>query len=166
MTTGATANQPAANTTTPVQPSTKVATPDLFVFKDEILPIEVMTDLIFEDIGGHELITISRNDMLSGQSVTYQPIKNISSLYTQYNPQNILNLQDTSETYFRNFPIKLERSIPDEGSGTGPQGATVYLDTNGDLVINVINLEPDEQVDVQVLVEGTILNGTIYEGNN
>lgn len=142
----------------------KVATPDLFIFKDEVVPIEVMTDLIFENIGGQELITISRNDIISGQSVYYQPIKNVSSLYLQYNPQNILNLQDTSVTFFKNYPIKFEKSLPN--SGTGPNGETVYFDPDtGDLIINVINLEADEQVDVQILTNGNLLNGTIYEVN-
>ena len=121
-----------------------------------------MTDLIFEDIGGHELITLSRNDIISGQTISYQPIKNISSLYLQYNPQNILNLQDTSVTIFKNFPIKIENSLPSVGSG--PDGKTVYLNSDGDLVIEFVNLEPDEQIDVQILISGDRLNGTIYEG--
>ena len=121
-----------------------------------------MVDLIFEDIGGHELITLSRNDLISGQTISYQPIKNISSLYLQYNPQNILNLQDTSVTIFKNFPIKIEKSLPLEG--TGPGKKTVYLNPNGDLVIEVVNLEPDEQIDVQILISGDRLSGTIYEG--
>lgn len=161
--TPATANQPATKTSTESNPTVKVATPDLFVFKDELVPIEVMTDLIFENIGGQELISISRNDIVSGQTIMYSPIKNMSSLYLQYNPQNILNLQDTSATYFRNYPIKLEASIP--ASGSGPNGETVYIDpVTGDLIINIIDLDPDEQVDVQVLVSGTLLDGTIYTG--
>lgn len=163
--TPATANQPSTTTSSAANPSVKVATPDLFVFKDEVVPIEVMTDLIFENIGGHELINISRNDMISGQTVLYSPIKNMSSLYLQYNPQNILNIQDTSATYFRNYPIKLESSIPSTGSG--PAGETVYIDPiTGDLVIELVNLEADEQVDIQVLIAGSLLDGTIYTGGN
>ena len=162
MSTEATSPQPSNNSTSATYPAVKVATPDLFIFKDEVVPIELMTDLIFEDIGGHELITLSRNDLISGQTISYQPIKNISSLYLQYNPQNILNLQDTSVTIFKNFPIKIEKSLP--SSGTGPGGKTVYLNDSGDLVIEVVNLEPDEQLDVQILISGERLNGTIYEG--
>ena len=163
--TPAVANQPASTTSTAPNASVKVATPDLFVFKDEVVPIEIMTDLIFENIGGQELITISRNDIVSGQTVLYSPIKNMSSLYLQYNPQNILNIQDTSATYFRNYPIKLESSIP--SSGGGPNGETVYIDTTtGDLVIELVNLEADEQVDVQILISGSLLDGTIYTGGN
>jgi hypothetical protein len=80
----------------------------------------------------------------------------------QYNPQNILNLQDTSVTIFKNFPIKIEKSLPLEG--TGPGKKTVYLNSGGDLVIEVVNLEPDEQIDVQILISGELLSGTIYEG--
>jgi alpha-L-arabinofuranosidase len=48
--------------------------------------------------------------------------------------------------------------------GTGPGKKTVYLNSGGDLVIEVVNLEPDEQVDVQILISGELLSGTIYEG--
>ena len=162
MSTDATSPQPSNNSTSAAYSAVKVATPDLFVFKDDVLPEQLMVDLIFEDIGGHELITLSRNDLISGQTISYQPNKNISSLYLQYNPQNILNLQDTSVTIFKNFPIKIEKSLPLEG--TGPGKKTVYLNPNGDLVIEVVNLEPDEQIDVQILISGDRLSGTIYEG--
>jgi hypothetical protein len=140
----------------------KIPTTDIILYNDESTPIEVMSDLIFEDIGGQEIINIARNDLVNGQKVIYQPIKNLTSLAFQYNPQNILGLQDTAESYFNKFSIKLENTIPDVG--TGPNGETVYIDPDsGDLVINVINLSNDEQVEVQVLNSGTIFNDTIYE---
>jgi hypothetical protein len=148
-----------------VSAGVKIATPDLILFDDSSVPTEVMTDLIFENIGGQELISISRNDMVNGQDVIYQPIKNLTSLYLQYNPQNVLALQNTSAAYFKNFPIKFENKIPN--IGTGPNGEIVYIDPNtGDIVINVINLEKDELVEVQILNSGSILSGTIYEVNN
>ena len=148
-----------------VSAGVKIATPDLILFDDSSVPIEVMTDLIFENIGGQELISISRNDMVNGQDVIYQPIKNLTSLYLQYNPQNVLALQNTSAAYFKNFPIKFENKIPN--IGTGPNGEIVYIDPiTGDIVINVINLEKDELIEVQILNSGAILDGTIYEVNN
>ena len=80
--------------------SVKIATPDLIIFGDEVLSIETMTDLIFEDIGGYELATISRHDLVNGQKVNYSPIKNLTDLYSQYNPNNILSIQ-SSDSYFR-----------------------------------------------------------------
>lgn len=140
----------------------KIATPDLLITEEDIVPIEVMTDLLFEDIGAEELINIARNDIVGGQNVIYQPIKNLSSIYLQYNPQNVLSLQNTSDTFFKNFPIKFENRVPDVG--TGPNGEIVYIEANtGSLIVNVINLADDEQVEIQMLNSGSILNDTIYE---
>ena len=117
-----------------------------------------MFDLIFENIGGQELINIVRSDTVNGQKIIYQPIKNLSSIQQQYNPNNILGLQQTSDKYFAGFSIKLEDKIPEEGSGIN--GNNVYIEPNGDLVIELININDDEQVEVQIT-----LNGTIYEEN-
>jgi hypothetical protein len=134
---------------------------DTILFNDDSVPIEIMADLIFENIGGQELINISRSDTINGQDVIYSPLKNLKDLYIQYNPNNIIKLESTADTYFKNFPIRLESKLPPYG--TGPSGEVVYLDpVTGDLVINVSSLDPDEQVDVQILNSGETLNGTIY----
>jgi hypothetical protein len=161
MATDAVANQSAASATSAVNPATKSATLSHIALTNPELPVEVMTDLVFENIGGQELINISRHDIINGQDVSYSPIKNLKDIYIQYNPNNIIRLEGTSDTYFKNFSIKLESKIP--AYGTGPNGEVVYIDpTTGDLVINISSLEPDEQVDVEILDSGEILNGTIY----
>ena len=162
---------PTTSSPTPGLDAVRVATPDLILMPDESVPIEIMTDLIFEDIGGHELINISRNDLINGQDVIYKPIKNLSSIFFQYNPQNVLALQKTSESYFRNFPIKLGDRTPDCGTGYTivnntevPNCKIVYCDpVSGNLIINVINMGKEEQVEVQILQEGIVLSDTIYE---
>jgi hypothetical protein len=142
-------------------PDVKPATPDIILFNDDVMPIEIMTDLIFENIGGQELINILRSDLVNGQNVLYQPIKNLSNVYFQYNPQNILSLQDIDSNYFKKFPINFNSKIPE--CGTGPDCSIVYLDPEtGDLVINVINLARDEQVEVSIVSDGTVLDDTIY----
>lgn len=146
----------------PPPPPVKTAPIDTVLFDDEGLDIEVIEDLIFENIGGHELINIARNDIVNGQQVSYQPIKNLSSIQQQYNPNNILSLQSTSDKYFANFSIKLENKIPDPG--TGPSGAYVYLDNDtGDLIIEAINLETDEQIQVEITTSGTIYEAEFGE---
>lgn len=161
MATDSVANQPEATTKAVVNPAVKVATPSLIALSNPPLEIDIMADLIFENIGGQELISISRNDIINGQDVLYSPIKNLQSLYLEYNPNNIIKLENTADTYFKNFPIRLENKIPSVGSG--PNGEIVYIDQDtGDLVVNVINLDSDEQVDIQILNNGEILNGTIY----
>lgn len=139
----------------------KIATPDIILFNDDVVPVEIMTDLIFENIGGQELINIIRSDLVNGQNVLYQPIKNLSNIYFQYNPQNILALQDIDSNYFKKFPINFNNKIPE--CGTGPDCSIVYIDSEtGDLIINVINLARDEQVEVSIVSEGIILDDTIY----
>ena len=86
---------------------TKTAPIDTVLFDDQSMSVEIMTDLIFEDIGGHELLSVSRNDIINGQRVSYSPIKNLGLVQQRYNPNNILRLQSTSDTYFANFSIKL-----------------------------------------------------------
>ena len=175
----ATPNIPVASTTQPVVLPVKIATPDLILQPDESTPIEIMTDLIFEDIGGIELINISRNDLINGQNVIYKPIKNLSSIFFQYNPQNVLSLQKTSESYFKNFPIKLGDKVPECGTGytrvyNDPLNLSDYTDTNnckivyadpenGSIVINVINMGKEEQVEIEILQQGVVLNDTIYQ---
>lgn len=168
-------SSPSLQAPNPVKP----ATPDLIIVPPDTVPVEIMTDLIFEDIGGHEIITISRNDLVNGENVIYSPIKNLSAIFFQYNPQNVLALQKTSDSYFKNFPIKLSDRIPECGTGytLNPEDADlditkqrqipnckiVYTDPiTGDLIINVINMGKEEQVEVQILQQGIVLSDTIY----
>jgi hypothetical protein len=139
----------------------KIAIPGYILFDDGAISIEQMTDMVFQDIGGQEIISLARNDLINGQNIVYQPIKNLTSLYFQYNPQNIVALQQTSEVYFENFPIKLELYIPTVG--TGPNGEIVYVDPDtGNVVINTINMTAQERVEVQILKNGQVISDTIY----
>jgi hypothetical protein len=138
---------------------TKTAPIDTVLFDEQSMSPEIMADLIFEDIGGHELLSVSRNDIINGQRVSYSPIKNLGLVQQKYNPNNILRLQATSETYFANFAIKFEEKVPTEGNG--PNGANVYIEQEtGDLIIETTNMNSDEQVEIQIAI-----NGTIYEAN-
>lgn len=159
----------------------KIATPDLIISDKNQMSIEIMTDLIFEDIGGYELATISRHDLVNGQKVIYAPIKNLTDLYLQYNPNNVLRLQ-SSDSYFKSLSLSIFDRLPACGTGydiTPPANnptetdktkwtktyncKSVYIDPiTGDLVINLINMKEGEQVEVEVLDSGNSFNGTIY----
>jgi hypothetical protein len=133
---------------------------DTILFNDDNVPIEIMTDLIFENIGGQELINIARNDTVNGQTIIYQPIKNLTAIQQQYNPNNILSLNATSDKYFQNFSIKFDEKVPVEG--TGPGGAHVYIDpATGELIVESINLSEDEQIEVEITISGTIYEAVI-----
>ena len=141
-------------TVLPPPPPVKTATLDIILFDEESIPTDGMFDQIFENIGGQELISITRSDIVNGQKISYQPIKNLSAIQQRYNPNNILSLQQTADKFFAGFSIKLEDKIPETGNGTN--GENVYLNAAGDLIIEFINVNPDEQVETQISVSGTI----------
>jgi len=160
----------------------KIATPDLIIRDSEVMSIEIMTDLIFEDIGGQELATISRHDLVNGQKIIYAPIKNLTDLYLQYNPNNILRLQQ-SDSYFKSLSIAIMDHLPVCGNGYDivenplepdktkwtkvPNCKSIYVDPiSGDLIINLVNLKDGIQAEVQLLTSGEIYDATIYNGGN
>lgn len=134
--------------------SVKPATPDLIQFNDADIPIEYMTDLLFEAVGGQEIISISRNDIVNGQQIKYTPIKNISQVGVNYNPQNIFSITDTTSSYFNNYSIKFDEKVPEIGSEevANQVKQIVYVEeTTGDIVVNVINMRTGEQVEINVV---------------
>jgi hypothetical protein len=152
--------------------SVKIATPDLILENSDVLDIEIMTDLIFEDIGGYELATISRHDLVNGQKVIYAPIKNLTDLYLQYNPNNVLRLQ-SSDSFFKSLSLSIFNHLPVCGNGYDlvdgvkvSNCKSVYIDPiTGDLVINLVNVKEGEQAEVEILTAGNIFDDTIYYGS-
>lgn len=135
----------------------KPATVDL-ILDNEALPVELITNIVFEEIGGQELINIVRNDIINGQDVLYQTISNLSRVALQYNSKNLVPIAGTADQYFKNFQIDLESKTLDSSDGE-----FVYIDsTTGDLVINLKNIADDEDVEIQVISSATSFDGTIY----
>ena len=148
-------NYPSNQPATVTEESVKISTPDIILLVDSPIGAEILTDLIFQNIGGVEIINIARSDVINGQNVTYQPIKNITSLFSQYNPQNILALQGTDKDYFKNFAINLTDRLP--------ESTYIYTDgESGDLVIELVNMLPSESVEVQTVYKVELLDDTIY----
>jgi hypothetical protein len=134
----------------------KPATPDLIEFDNSQVPIDFMTDVIFEQIGGQEILNISRNDLINGQSVLYNPIRNASQLNIKYGPSTIIPMPDTIEFYFNGKAIKLSDKLP-------VNGENVYLDTaRGDIVVEVNNMTQSERVEIEILFGPNPVDGIIW----
>lgn len=147
--------------TTRASNAVKIATPDLILSAEEPVPTEIMADLIFENIGGQEIISIARNDIVNGQNITYSPIKNLKQIAFEHNSNTVVTVSNSSDTYFKNFSLNFSNFIPEVG--TGPNGETIYFDPQtGDLVINVVNVPADIQVDVRLYNVEEHLDDTIY----
>lgn len=138
----------------------KVAEPQYIIVGDEEVSIETMSNLIFEDIGGQEIINVDRNDTVFGSNLVYDNIYNSNQILQSYNSYTLAPVFKTSYEYFKNFTISLDQKIPNVANGDN--GVNVYIETStGDLVVELVNVEDDEQVEISILTSGTGYYDTI-----
>ena len=122
----------------------KVAPSDIIQFDDSSIEIALITDLLFEDIGATELANISRSDLIDGIDVVYAPIINLPVIRREYDPINIIG--GYRSDYFSRFGINLSfRDVVEP-----------YFDNSGNLIIEIGVVEDNEDIQVQVLTNGTI----------
>jgi hypothetical protein len=155
------------------QQAVKPATPDLIIFNQAAQTVDALTNLIFEDIGGQELINILRHDTVLGKNLRYEPVSNLKEISYAYNPNNIFTVPGTLDKFFKNFAIRLDTHVVESNKGTGPNGETLYIDRlsgnpsqQNRLVIDVVNMETNEQVEIQILESGAYLDGIINSEEN
>ena len=154
------ARQPRILTSVTKEP-VKYATPSDVLIDTNDLPVDLIIKLTLEKIGGLELISLVRHDTVNGQNIIYRPIKNVSQLAIEYNPQNMVKMPDSADSYFKNFAIKLENYIQQETNELPPLVA--YIDsTTKNIIIETINMKADYEVEVQMVSSGKVFDGTIY----
>lgn len=138
----------------------KIAEPQYILIKEDEVSIEIMNQLIFEDIGSQEIINIDRNDTVFGSNLLHNPISNNDKILQTYNSYTLAPIYQTSQEYFKNFPINYNEKLPSVANGE--DGSNIYIDsTTGDLILEFINLESDEQIEVNILNAGTGYYDTI-----
>lgn len=130
---------PAATTYAVKQPS-----PSLVTYNAETLPQELIVDLLFEDVGGTELINVSRHDTINGQNVVYSLISNLSILNKSFNPNNILAGQ-ISYSQFSQYSLDIASKL-----------MGISLDSSENLVIEFSSIGNDEYAEVELSSDGTI----------
>lgn len=123
----------------------KQASPDIVIFDESSIDADYITQSFFDEFGGTELIKISRYDLINGDEVSYNPIKNIGSLRQRFNSKNIIDIQSLQES-----PTKYGINLFSRGV------YEPYFNENGDLVIEIEDIKPDESIEVQVALDGTI----------
>jgi hypothetical protein len=149
-----------------IAPGVKAARPDIIV-QDESLPIDTINELFVQDLGGHELLNISRHDLIDGSQAEYSLISNTNKVNQKFNPQNIVSIPGKLSEVFRNFTIELQNHAPDFGTddnvtAPGDVRDRVYISKiTGNLVIDVINLNINDRVEVEILNSGEIINDTM-----
>lgn len=130
---------------------------DVVLFSENDVSIEGITNLLFEQIGGIELISMVRRDTVEGQNPYYTVISNLSSIKKEFDPTQIISRQRPNQSFFDVFSIDLNSKIPDQiYLETNNLDNFFYIDTNGDLIIELDNMESDEIVELEIAQGGTI----------
>jgi hypothetical protein len=154
-------------------PPVKVASLDTILTGEEPKDIESMTNLVFQQIGGHEIISMLRSQNIVGQNVSYQPFINMADIVDEYSSRRIIPLPGASDRFFRAFPIDISLRFPDKPFGFSlDKSSNIYvedgIDESGEqvpdlLVIEVANLKEGETVEVQILTTSDVFLDTIEE---
>lgn len=124
----------------------KQAQPDIILDPEIDTSGDYIVERFFEELGGTELINLSRYDLIDGIEVTYNPIANLSSLRRRYNPNNIISLDFLSDNEFSRVSIDL--------LSRGPQEP--YFDDSGNLVVEVDIIRPEENIEAEISLSGTV----------
>lgn len=136
---------------------TLIPAKDVVNFQTQPASIEAMEQILFEQIGGYELINLVRRDTVEGQNPFYTLISNLSSVRRDLDPSQIISLQKANQTGFERYEISLEQRIPGEKYLTNNNISNFfYIASNGDLVIELDNVKDDEEIEVQMASSGKI----------
>jgi hypothetical protein len=141
--------------------SPNVKVPELYDIErgNDSIPDALLEYLLFEQIGGQELLLLSRTDTLNGTNPSYSIISNLVDLRFQYAPSNIISLPNSLPDIFKRYSIVLDRYVPelDNANNDCPNGY-VELETTSStfnsLILEFKNIQPNQQVEVQIMSDG------------
>ena len=124
-----------------------VKTPDAGAvnYNEQNVPLEMITSILFEEVGGAELINIARHDTIDGIDVDYSLVGNISEINAMFNSNNIISGFEARDTYLNQFPIDVWQRLD-----------SISMNEEGDLVVNLNSVESGEEIEVQILTDGII----------
>ena len=130
---------------------------DVVSLAQETVSAETITNLLFENVGANELTKFVRHDTVEGINPYYDVISNLSDIKRKFDPSNLISLQKTNSSFFDIFPINLQDKIPSDAYLLENNLTDyLYIDTNGDFVIEVVNLKDSEIVEIEIDTSGTI----------
>lgn len=138
-------------------------------FYEQALSGEAFENLILEEIGGRELLTLVRHETLTGGVVAKNtPIENVTEVLLKNSPINISPNINSVTDYFDTFPMLLSQYIPteeelDAENTYSYQKEYVYFEpATNTIIFNVINNNNGERVQVEFVVFDSLKNDTIY----
>lgn len=150
---------------TPTQPSSSQPTTNVMTARkppldlsEPILDPETAVDLLFQDIGGVELADMMTYGTVSGVNQRFRVITNMNDWRQQYDPTALVSENKPGYGGAIQMPIRLSDKIPD-GSFISIERynpTDVVSDILLDLVVILQNMEPDEELEIEVVSDGRI----------
>ena len=123
----------------------KTATSNVVQSIPESVPTAMIEQLLFKEIGGVELINISRHDIIDGVPVNYSLIADLTDINYLFNSNNIISGFEDRYTYFNQKQIDI-----------GDYITNVYFNEDGDIVIEFEDIEQDQNIEVMMLADGIL----------
>jgi hypothetical protein len=143
-----------------VEAGAKVATPDILLSEEQV-NIDTMADYIFPAIGGLEILSVSRSDLInSPYNNNYTPLLDAGNVFNNEIP---IRVSDGTENVFNTYTINLNDHIPQGTTSMGVEPVESDL-TSGLITINLKNLKPNYRVEIEILRDGQIVDDTIEGG--
>ena len=161
------ANQPSPNTENRQRMDAfKIADPQYILSTDPAATIEEMQNTLWQGIGGHEIISLARRDLVDGKNISYGLISDLQQLFIEYNPKTIASIENASPLYFNSFGITFDSYLPSEADLAQIDQFLknpVTLGVNNTITIYVSNIEDSYEIEVESLTSEKIFRDTIYE---
>jgi hypothetical protein len=142
-------------------PITSIKIPD----KDNVIALNnnnideaTITALVFEKLGAVELTKFTRNDTVEGINPYYNIISNLSAIKKEFDPSDIISFQKSDTSLLNAFSIKLNTKIPgDRYLADRGLDSYIYIDVDGNLIIELDNITSDELIEIEIDTNGTIV---------
>lgn len=128
----------------------KIPTRDVVVNLDDPgVDVAEIQNLLFESLSSLELTKFTKHDTVEGINPFYNVISNLSSINREFDPISLLSATKSRSSLFDVYGIDLISRLPVDGSDYA------YIE-NGNLVIFLDNMKPNESVEIEVDSSGTI----------
>jgi hypothetical protein len=127
----------------------KIPTRDVVVNLDDPgVDVAQIQNLLFENLSSLELTRFTKHDTVEGINPFYNVISNLSSINREFDPISLLSATKSSTSLFDVYGIDLINRLPEDGN-------YAYIE-NGNIVINLNNMGPNESVEIEIDSSGTI----------
>jgi hypothetical protein len=127
----------------------KIPTRDVVVNLDDPgVDVAQIQNLLFENLSSLELTKFTKHDTVEGINPFYNVISNLSSINREFDPISLLSATKSSNSLFDVYGIDLINRLPEDGD-------YAYIE-NGNIVINLNNMGPNESVEIEIDSSGTI----------